>query len=155
MSVAPRGNHAKLIALFAVLACLSNFQDSYPNSYPNTAYGSFQTFINDSYIDRGSPGGLSETQFSWLWSAMLNIWAIGYLTGTFVAPFFTERFGRKFTLIGANTGSIVGTSLAIVAVSCEVPELLFTARLCSSLMSGISCSALFLFLQVILWIIPF
>ncbi|VDM44203.1 unnamed protein product [Toxocara canis] len=50
-------------------------------------------------------------------------------------------------MIGANTGSLLGTSLAIVAVSCGVPELLFVARLCSSMASGISYSSLILFLQ--------
>uniref|UniRef100_A0A0M3I9G7 MFS domain-containing protein n=1 Tax=Ascaris lumbricoides TaxID=6252 RepID=A0A0M3I9G7_ASCLU len=176
-------------------------QDSYPNSYPNTAFASFRDFINESYIARGDDGGLTEFQYTWIWSAILNVWAIGYLIGTFTTPLFTERYGRKgptqllakkthsqmqstsdsimhekmgqmianaliqsdmtaqlecntcqilrfpVTLLGANMCSLLGTSLGIISVSFGVPELLFVARLCSSMMSGISYSSLILFLQ--------
>lgn len=145
--LAPRGNRLKFFALCAALTCLSNFQDSYPNSYPNTAFASFRDFINESYIARGDDGGLTEFQYTWIWSAILNVWAIGYLIGTFTTPLFTERYGRKVTLLGANMCSLLGTSLGIISVSFGVPELLFVARLCSSMMSGISYSSLILFLQ--------
>ncbi|KAK6022380.1 hypothetical protein OSTOST_11928, partial [Ostertagia ostertagi] len=83
------------LLVFGSLGAVVNFPEGYSNSYPNTSYKSFQTMINDSYIRRGDEDGISPTLFMWVWSAILNVWFIGYLLGTFVTPYFTENYGRR------------------------------------------------------------
>ncbi|CAD6199644.1 unnamed protein product [Caenorhabditis auriculariae] len=147
ISIAPRGKMLKSLALFSVLGATVNFQEGYANSYPNTAYLSFQQLFNDSYIHRGVKNGLSETLFTWLWSLALYIWFIGYLLGTFLTPLLTERYGRKISLLVANLIAVCGSSIGFVSAVCKIPELFFVSRLVASTSSGLSFGSLILFLQ--------
>ncbi|VDL71747.1 unnamed protein product [Nippostrongylus brasiliensis] len=121
--------------------------EGYSNSYPNTSYKSFQKLINDSYIERGDDSGISPNLYMWVWSAVLNVWFIGYLLGTFVTPYFTEKHGRKNTLLGSNVIALVGSALSFLGVTLSIPELFFASRIVSSFSSGLSFGSLILFLQ--------
>ncbi|XGW12323.1 hypothetical protein V3C99_013212 [Haemonchus contortus] len=144
---APRGRMLRCLMVFGSLGAVVNFPEGYSNSYPNTSYKSFQTMINDSYIRRGYEDGLSSTLFIWVWSAILNVWFIGYLLGTFVTPYFTENHGRRKTLFGANVVAFLGATLAFLSIVLSIPELFFVSRLIGSFSSGVSFGALILFLQ--------
>ncbi|KAK0396158.1 hypothetical protein QR680_001596 [Steinernema hermaphroditum] len=143
----PKGNAVKIILLFGSLSCLTNFQEGYSNSYPNTAYLSFKDYINQSYIDRGNAEGLREWQFTWLWSGILNVWFLGYLFGTFMTPFLTDNYGRKMSLLIANIVSLIGTLVATSSIFLRWPELLFFSRIFASSSCGLSFGSLILFLQ--------
>uniref|UniRef100_A0A914EQE4 Major facilitator superfamily (MFS) profile domain-containing protein n=1 Tax=Acrobeloides nanus TaxID=290746 RepID=A0A914EQE4_9BILA len=145
--LAPQGNPKCLVALFGLLAILTNFQDSYSNSYANTAYNGFRNFFNDSYIERGSPHGLSKWSFTFLWSFFLNIWTFGFLAGTFITPYLTDNYGRKMALILSAMVSLLGTSLSVIAVLVKSPEFLLVARTIASSSSGVSFNTLVVFIQ--------
>ncbi|ETN76379.1 hypothetical protein NECAME_11733, partial [Necator americanus] len=135
------------LIVFGLLGAVVNFPEGYSNSYPNTSYKSFQQLINDSYINRGVEGGISENLYIWIWSAVLNVWFLGYLLGTFVTPYFTEQYGRKRTLLGSSVIALIGSVLSFLSVTLSVPELFFVSRVVSSMSSGISFGTLILFLQ--------
>ncbi|VDM72341.1 unnamed protein product [Strongylus vulgaris] len=144
---APQGRMRNCLFVFGLLGAVVNFPEGYSNSYPNTSYKSFQKMINDSYMERGDEDGLSPNLYIWIWSAVLNVWFLGYLLGTFVTPYYTERFGRKKTLLGSNFVALLGTVLSFLSVTLSIPELFFLSRVVSSMSSGISFGALILFLQ--------
>ncbi|KAK5986021.1 Solute carrier family 2 facilitated glucose transporter member 3 [Trichostrongylus colubriformis] len=144
---APKGRMLNCLLVFGSLGAVVNFPEGYSNSYPNTSYKSFQRMINDSYINRGDEHGISPNIFIWVWSAILNVWFIGYLLGTFVTPYFTEKYGRRKTLFGANIVAFVGAALAFLSIVFMVPELFFFSRVVASFSSGVSFGALILFLQ--------
>uniref|UniRef100_A0A914QI75 Major facilitator superfamily (MFS) profile domain-containing protein n=1 Tax=Panagrolaimus davidi TaxID=227884 RepID=A0A914QI75_9BILA len=146
--LAPKGKPHCIIALFATLAGLVNFQEAYSNSYPNTAYFSFRNYINESYIARGVVNGMPEWIFTWVWSLVLNIWFIGLLFGVFCTPYMTDNYGRKFSLVLANIVSLIGTILCTAAIAIKMPELLFFGRIVASSSCGVSFITLILFLQV-------
>lgn len=145
--LAPKGRMHYCLLVFGALGAVVNFPEGYSNSYPNTSYKSFQKMINDSYIKRGDGNGLSPTLYIWVWSAILNVWFIGYLLGTFVTPYFTENHGRRKTLLGSNVIALLGSLLSFLSVCLCVPELFFVSRLIGSFSSGMSFGALILFLQ--------
>ncbi|CAJ0608305.1 unnamed protein product, partial [Cylicocyclus nassatus] len=144
---APRGRIYYCLLVFGSLGAVVNFPEGYSNSYPNTSYKSFLQMINDTYIGRGDEDGIAPEFYVWVWSAILNVWFLGYLLGTFVTPYYTERFGRKKTLLGSNCIALVGSVLAFQSVYLSIPELFFISRVVSSMSSGISFGALILFLQ--------
>uniref|UniRef100_A0A0N5BCT6 MFS domain-containing protein n=1 Tax=Strongyloides papillosus TaxID=174720 RepID=A0A0N5BCT6_STREA len=145
--LSPGGEDYKIFLLSFCVAVCSNFMEGYSNSYPNTAITTFKNYINDSYVERGNPDGLSEIAFSWIWSSILNVWFIGYLIGTFATPYFTDNYGRRTTLMYANFASFVGTIISTGAVALPVPELLFLARLVASISCGTAFGALILWIQ--------
>ncbi|KHN77665.1 Solute carrier family 2, facilitated glucose transporter member 1 [Toxocara canis] len=122
-------------------------QEAYSNSYPNTAIVTFQNYVNNSYISRGIEGGIPDGIYTWIWSAILNVWFLGYLLGVFLTPRCTDNYGRKTALLIANVLSVIGTVVSTVAVVFPVPELLFLGRIVSSISCGISFGTLILFLQ--------
>ncbi|GMS98048.1 hypothetical protein PENTCL1PPCAC_20223 [Pristionchus entomophagus] len=144
---APAGNKVKLLLVCSVLSTATNFAEGYCNSYPNTSIQTFQDQINETYIERGKEGGLSEGGFTWYWSLMLNIWFVGYLVGTFLTPCFCDRLGRKKALFIANCIALAGAILSCIGVSFKIPEVFFVSRIITSLSSGISFGSLILFLQ--------
>ncbi|CAI4232810.1 unnamed protein product [Auanema sp. JU1783] len=145
--LAPRGRRTYCLIVFASLSAVVNFPEGYANSYPNTSIQSFRRMINQSHIAKGSESGISDSAFTWLWSAILNIWFFGYLIGTFVTPYYTENFGRKPTLLFANVVALIGSIISMISVIIQVPELFLVSRIVASISSGISFGALILFLQ--------
>uniref|UniRef100_A0A7E4VQ82 MFS domain-containing protein n=1 Tax=Panagrellus redivivus TaxID=6233 RepID=A0A7E4VQ82_PANRE len=147
MFLAPQGRTYLIVTLSATLSILVNFQEAYSNSYPNTAYYSFQTYINESYILRGNVDGMSEDMYTWVWSLILNIWFLGYLFGVFFTPYMTDNYGRKTSLILANMVSLLGTVCCATGISTMRPELFFLGRIVASASCGVSFITLILFLQ--------
>ncbi|RCN35420.1 hypothetical protein ANCCAN_18715, partial [Ancylostoma caninum] len=145
--LAPKGRMHTCLIVFGSLGAVVNFPEGYSNSYPNTSYKSFQKMINDSFIARGDESGISQNVYIWVWSAVLNVWFLGYLLGTFVTPYFTEHYGRKRTLLCSNFIALLGAVLSFLSVVLSVPELFFASRVVASMSSGISFGALILFLQ--------
>ncbi|GMR36191.1 hypothetical protein PMAYCL1PPCAC_06386 [Pristionchus mayeri] len=144
---APAGNKVKLLLVCGILSCATNFPEGYCNSYPNTSHQTFQNEINETYIERGKEGGISENAFTWYWSLMLNIWFVGYLIGTFLTPYFCDNLGRKKALFISNCIALLGAILSFVGVTFYVPEVFFVSRIIASISSGISFGSLILFLQ--------
>ncbi|CAJ0958605.1 unnamed protein product, partial [Mesorhabditis belari] len=130
-----------------MLGICINFPEGYSNTYPNTSYLSFKLFLNETAIERGYEGGLSEESYTWIWSAILNVWHLGFLFGNLLIPVITEKFGRKNALLYACSTSLCSSILSCISIIFEIPELYFVARGAISVAGGITFGTLILFLQ--------
>ncbi|VDO82795.1 unnamed protein product [Heligmosomoides polygyrus] len=79
-----------LLALSVILSLSSIFQMGYANAYPNTAVNSFRTYLNES-----QNGQITEKTFTWVWSAVLNVYFIGFIAGSMIAVPLADHIGRK------------------------------------------------------------
>uniref|UniRef100_A0AC34FWW2 Major facilitator superfamily (MFS) profile domain-containing protein n=1 Tax=Panagrolaimus sp. ES5 TaxID=591445 RepID=A0AC34FWW2_9BILA len=120
----------------------------YSNAYPNTSIDQFKAYLNHSYTHRGG-GYMSENTYSWLWSAILNVWFIGFALGSFVAIPVTDSLGRKKGLLFGNALTLISVAIMTISIIFDVFELLIVGRFISAFASGIAMCALILFLQEI------
>uniref|UniRef100_A0A914ZAP4 Major facilitator superfamily (MFS) profile domain-containing protein n=1 Tax=Panagrolaimus superbus TaxID=310955 RepID=A0A914ZAP4_9BILA len=132
----------------AIVSLSSIFQMGYSNAYPNTSIDQFKAYLNHSYTHRGG-GYMSENTYSWLWSAILNVWFIGFALGSFVAIPVTDSLGRKKGLLFGNALTLISIAIMTISIIFDVFELLIVGRLISAFASGIAMCALILFLQEI------
>uniref|UniRef100_A0AC35GD06 Major facilitator superfamily (MFS) profile domain-containing protein n=1 Tax=Panagrolaimus sp. PS1159 TaxID=55785 RepID=A0AC35GD06_9BILA len=130
-----------------IVSLSSIFQMGYSNAYPNTSIDQFKTYLNQSYSHRG--GNFTENVYSWLWSAILNVWFIGFALGSFVAIPVTDSLGRKKGLLFGNALTLISIALMTISIIFDVFELLIVGRFISAFASGIAMCALILFLQEI------
>lgn len=134
----------RLLLISCILAVTSIFQMGYTNAYPNTAILSFREYLNES---SNNPDGMSDTEFEWIWSAILNIYFVGFAIGSCICASVADRIGRKWTLFIGNLGNLASTLFALSGILTYSPLLFLFSRLVMSLFSGISMSSLILLLQ--------
>ncbi|KAE9552574.1 hypothetical protein FO519_004231 [Halicephalobus sp. NKZ332] len=142
-----RNVQTKLYIIGGLVSLSSIFQMGYSNCYPNTAIDGFKSYLNNSLADRGQP--MTDNIYTWLWSAILNIWFVGFAIGTWVAVPIADSLGRKKGLLVGNSITLISIAFMTISIIFEVFELLIVGRFLSAFASGISMSALILFLQEI------
>lgn len=87
------GMELRILACWAVLVFLNNFQYGYTATYFNTSVDSFKNFLNVSMTKRGFH---FDTQtYNWMWNLLINIWSVTQFFGIWLAPFVNDRYGRK------------------------------------------------------------
>ncbi|VDO20353.1 unnamed protein product [Haemonchus placei] len=153
----------------AILALSSIFQMGYANAYPNTAVNTFRKYINES-----EGGSLTGTSFTWIWSAILNIYFVGFIIGSAIAIPLADRIGRKceyalstklylmkepksdvtsissdggWCLVCGNTTNFVAAVLSTVSIIWLLPSLFLTSRIIFAIGAAISMNSLVLLLQ--------
>ena len=92
------------------------FDSGYLTTYPNTSEDSFRELLNQTWTTRNGEA-MSDKTFTWLWSLVTNTWFVGYIVGSGVLGWVTERFGRTLPIAGAGMVSAVGTGVAVVGAS--------------------------------------
>uniref|UniRef100_A0AC34Q5P3 Major facilitator superfamily (MFS) profile domain-containing protein n=2 Tax=Panagrolaimus sp. JU765 TaxID=591449 RepID=A0AC34Q5P3_9BILA len=142
-----RNVQLKLFIIGGMVSLSSIFQMGYSNCYVNTAIDGFKSYLNHSLTDRGQP--MTENIYTWLWSAILNVWFIGFAIGSWAAVVITDSLGRKKGLLVGNSLTLISVAIMVISIIYEVFEMLIVGRFISALASGISMSALILFLQEI------
>ncbi|CAJ0565248.1 unnamed protein product, partial [Mesorhabditis spiculigera] len=135
----------RLLAIGAVLSLLSIFQMGYATAFPNTAIDAFRDYINETVADYGYT--LSTETFSWVWSAILDTWFVGFAVGSCLAPILADRMGRKSGLLAGNALNAVSAGLSFCAVTWPSLVLFSISRLLFSLAAAISMNCLILLLQ--------
>ncbi|WKY15986.1 hypothetical protein Q1695_001008 [Nippostrongylus brasiliensis] len=131
-----------LIALSVILAMSSIFQMGYANAYPNTAVNSFRIFLNESDY-----GPFTEDTFTWVWSAVLNVYFIGFIVGSVAAVPLADYSGRKWCLLFGNATNFVAAVLSTLSTAFLLPGLFVTSRVVFAVAAGISMNSLVLLLQ--------
>ncbi|GMT22469.1 hypothetical protein PFISCL1PPCAC_13766, partial [Pristionchus fissidentatus] len=132
----------KLLLYGALLSFSSIFQMGYSNAYPNTSIETFKGYLNESF-----DGQLDPPSFSWLWSAVLNIWFIGFAVGSLLAVPIADRIGRKSCLMIGNAGNVVSATLSCLAIPLGWWWLYMGARLLFAVSAAVSMNSLILLLQ--------
>ncbi|GMS81084.1 hypothetical protein PENTCL1PPCAC_3259 [Pristionchus entomophagus] len=132
----------KLLLYGALLSFSSIFQMGYSNAYPNTSIESFKIYLNDSFN-----GELDPPSFSWVWSAVLNIWFIGFAIGSLFSVPMADRLGRKSCLLIGNAGNFISATLSCLAIPLNLWWLYMGSRLLFAVSAAISMNSLILLLQ--------
>jgi len=122
------------------------FYSSYSGYYLNTAQLSLRHHINESYVLRGTPSGLSAKSESWLWSLILNAHTLGVRVGTPLAPLFADGLGRKASMIISTLVMALASCAEVVAIVGHLPELFLISRLIGSVLVAVRHVALLLLL---------
>uniref|UniRef100_A0A7E4ZRN4 MFS domain-containing protein n=1 Tax=Panagrellus redivivus TaxID=6233 RepID=A0A7E4ZRN4_PANRE len=143
----PRGAVRFLYGVGALVSLTSIFQMGYSNAYVNTAIDEFKIYLNRSLETRDVT--MTDDTYTWLWSAILNVWFIGFAGGSLIAVPITDTIGRKQGLLIGNVLTLVSVVLLTVSIIYDVFEMLLVGRTIAAVASGIAMCALVLFLQEI------
>ncbi|CAD5215327.1 unnamed protein product [Bursaphelenchus xylophilus] len=135
----------KLFIICGVLTCITNFPSGFTNSSVNTAVDELKHFINQSYSSRG--WNMTEGAQSIVRSAILNCWFIAQVAGSFISPYITDKYGRKFAYLFSTAVMTAASGLQFIATLTSLPELLMLGRFTAALCSPLSDAALILYLQ--------
>lgn len=86
-----------------------------------------QSFCNDSIRKRYNTQ-LSDYELQVLWSAIVSVFLIGGVTGSLLASWLSDRFGRKGALCVGNVCGIVAAILFLLVRIVNSVELLLIGR---------------------------
>lgn len=99
-------------------------------------------YLNDSF-----DGQLDVSSFSWIWSAVLNIWFIGFAIGSLLSVPIADRIGRKSCLMIGNGGNVISACLSCLSIPLNLWWLYMGSRLLFAVSAAISMNSLILLLQ--------
>ncbi|KJH43908.1 hypothetical protein DICVIV_10069 [Dictyocaulus viviparus] len=114
----------------------------YANAYPNTAVNGFRMFLNKSMKST-----IEETTFSWLWSAILNVYFIGFISGSVFTIPIADHIGRKWCLVFGNVTNFIAAFLTSLSIAYFMPSLFVLSRIIFAVGAAISMNSLILLLQ--------
>ncbi|PAV70616.1 hypothetical protein WR25_02030 isoform D [Diploscapter pachys] len=134
----------RLILLGVLLAFLSIFQMGYSNAFPNTAISGFRDFLNESF---SPPNTLSENEYNWIWSAILNVYFIGFAAGSLLTVPIADKIGRKSCLLLGNSLNLLSAFVSVASFHFSLPLLFFAYRFLFAVSAAISMNSLILLLQ--------
>lgn len=83
----------KLLLICITLSFAANFHFGFSTTYLNTSVAKFRIYLNESLSIRGIE--MDENLYTWIWSAILNVWFVGYIIGLSCSSIIIDRFGRK------------------------------------------------------------
>lgn len=86
-----------------------------------------QSFCNDSIRERYNVQ-LSSRELQVLWSAVVSVFLIGGVSGSLIASWLSNRFGRKNALSVGNLCGIVGAVLFLLVRTMNSVELFLIGR---------------------------
>lgn len=86
-----------------------------------------QSFCNDSIRERYNVQ-LSSHELQVLWSAIVSVFLIGGVSGSLIASWLSDRFGRKGALSIGNVCGIVGAVLFMFVRIMNSVELFLLGR---------------------------
>lgn len=86
-----------------------------------------KSFCNDS-IRENYNIQLSNHELQILWSAIVSVFLIGGVSGSLIASWLSDRYGRKGALIMGNICGIVGAILFLLVRNVNSVEFFLIAR---------------------------
>uniref|UniRef100_A0A1I7ZK24 MFS domain-containing protein n=1 Tax=Steinernema glaseri TaxID=37863 RepID=A0A1I7ZK24_9BILA len=145
MAKLPFWQTLKLFVIGIVLTSITNFPSAFTHTSVNTAVRELNTYINDSFIERGNE--LDNTDVSLLRSTINSCWYVGQVFGAIFSPYITDTYGRKVGYLLSTFAMAVACALQMVSTLLPYPELLITGRVLAATFSPLSDAALVLYLQ--------
>ncbi|XP_015118083.1 solute carrier family 2, facilitated glucose transporter member 1 [Diachasma alloeum] len=100
-----------------------------------------QAFCNASFQQRYDVH-LDETELNIIWGAVVSIFLIGGVTGSLLASWIADKYGRRGALAIGNLCGIVGAILFLLVPTLNSVEVLMLGRLMVGLSGGIATSVL-------------
>nr|XP_012234810.1 PREDICTED: solute carrier family 2, facilitated glucose transporter member 1-like isoform X2 [Linepithema humile] len=136
------GGWTPLLVLGGATCCLgSALPAGYNIGVMNNPAHLMQSFCNDSVRERHSVQ-LSNHELQILWSTIVSIFLIGGVSGSLVASWLSDRFGRKGALCVGNICGIVGAILFLLVRTANSIELFLLGRIIVGLSGGLATSLL-------------
>lgn len=86
-----------------------------------------QSFCNDSIRKRFNVQ-ISSNELQILWSAIVSVFLIGGVSGSLIASWLSDKFGRKGALSAGNLCGIVGAVLFLLVRTLNSIELFLLGR---------------------------
>lgn len=85
-------------------------------------------FCNESIKERYDVD-VSESSLKIIWSTVVSIFLIGGVTGSFIASWLVDKYGRKKTLCIGNIFGVLGALMFVLIRRLNSIELLLAGRL--------------------------
>ncbi|XP_043498940.1 solute carrier family 2, facilitated glucose transporter member 1-like isoform X1 [Polistes fuscatus] len=136
------GRWTTLLVLAGVTCCLgSALPAGYNLGVLNNPADLIRNFCNQSIIERYDIQ-LTHNEIMILWATIVSVFLIGGVTGSLVASWFADKFGRKGALMTGNIFGILGAILFLLVPALNSVELLLAGRLIVGLSGGLATSLL-------------
>ncbi|XP_011300479.1 solute carrier family 2, facilitated glucose transporter member 1 [Fopius arisanus] len=100
-----------------------------------------QQFCNTSFQERYDVH-LDNTAMNIIWGAVVSIFLIGGVTGSLIASWIADRYGRRGALAIGNICGVIGGILFLLVPTFNSVEILMLGRLIVGLSGGIATSVL-------------
>ncbi|XP_072751731.1 solute carrier family 2, facilitated glucose transporter member 5 isoform X2 [Anoplolepis gracilipes] len=137
----PRG-WTPLLVLGGATCCLgSALPAGYNIGVMNNPADLMKSFCNDSIRERFNVQ-LSSHELQILWSTIVSVFLIGGVSGSLIASWLSDRFGRKGALSVGNICGIVGAILFLLVRDLNSVELFLLARVFVGLSGGLATALL-------------
>ncbi|KAF7408780.1 hypothetical protein HZH66_003317 [Vespula vulgaris] len=136
------GRWTTLLVLAGATCCLgSALPAGYSLGVLNNPAELIQNFCNESIIERYDIQ-FTHNELMILWATIVSIFLIGGVTGSLIASWLADRFGRKGALMIGNIFGILGAILFLLVPALNSVELLLAGRLIVGLSGGLATSLL-------------
>ncbi|XP_076291750.1 solute carrier family 2, facilitated glucose transporter member 3 isoform X2 [Lasioglossum baleicum] len=134
------GGWTTVLTLAGVTCCLgSAVPTGFNIGVVNNAASLIEQFCNESVKERYDVE-ISNSSLKIIWSTVVSIFLIGGVTGSFLASWSADRYGRKRTLCIGNIFGIIGASMFFLIRKLNSIELLLAGRLVVGLSGGFATS---------------
>ncbi|KMQ94292.1 solute carrier family facilitated glucose transporter member 5, partial [Lasius niger] len=131
-----------LLVLGGVTCCLgSALPAGYNIGVMNNPAHLMKSFCNDSIREKYNVQ-LSDYELQILWSAIVSIFLIGGVSGSLIASWLSDRFGRKRALSVGNICGMVGAIVFLLVRDVNSVELFLIARMIVGLSGGLATALL-------------
>ncbi|XP_043268954.1 solute carrier family 2, facilitated glucose transporter member 1-like isoform X2 [Venturia canescens] len=136
------GGWTPLLVLCGATGCLgSALPAGFNIGVINNPANIIKAFCNDS-IEERYDATVTTKQMETIWSAVVSIFLIGGVSGSLMAGFLADKFGRRGALAVGHTCGIIGAIMFFVVPALNSIELLMLGRLMVGLSGGLATSLL-------------
>ncbi|XP_011694473.1 PREDICTED: solute carrier family 2, facilitated glucose transporter member 1-like isoform X2 [Wasmannia auropunctata] len=136
------GGWTPLLVLGGATCCLgSALPAGYNIGVMNNPAHLMQSFCNESVRERYNVQ-LSSHELQILWSAIVSVFLVGGVSGSLIASWLSDRFGRKGALSFGNLCGIVGAVLFMLVRTVNSIELFLLGRVIVGLSGGLATALL-------------
>ncbi|KAL4656190.1 solute carrier family 2, facilitated glucose transporter member 1-like [Arapaima gigas] len=129
-----------------VAAVLGSLQTGYQTGDVNAPAKIIEEFFNTTWTSRHN-GSMPDHSLTFLWSVSVSIKDFGALLGSLGVKVLTDTFGRRTSILAANTLSVLGAGLMFLSKASASFEMLIVGRLVFGLFCGLVMSLNPLYIQ--------
>ncbi|CAJ0963550.1 unnamed protein product, partial [Mesorhabditis belari] len=136
---------AFLVSIHIALTLITNFPSGFTNSTVNTAVEPLLRYINISYTER--EWDFTSQDILWIHSAILNVWFLAQVFGATIAPYFTDKYGRKRGYLIGVAFTLCSSIVQAFSIRIKMPELLILGRAMTAFASPLCDTCLIMYIQ--------